>query len=221
MRAYVEESVRIPAFVRDHASFRRWARSDAFPERGHITWIGGEIEVDMSPEDIAWHGRLKLVIARTLDLEVERRDLGLTLIDSTLYSSERADLSCEPDVLVCFWETLDSGKARLVPSTKGGYREIEGAVDLVVEVVSDSSVTKDKKRLRDRYFKAGVREYWLVDARDELSFLPLERGARGFAEVEKDAQGFARSRVLGRRVRLTRKPDRLGLYRYRVELRAR
>jgi len=221
-RTYVEESVTIPAFVRDHASFREWARSDDFPERGQISWIGGEIEVDMSPEDIAWHGRPKLVIARTLDVEVERRDLGITLIDSTLYSNKLADLSCEPDVLVCLWTTLESGKARLVPGKKGGYREIEGAVDLVVEVVSESSVTKDTKRLRERYFIAGVREYWIVDARGErLRFSVLERRGRTFAEGTKDAGGFARSRVLSRRVRFTRKPARLGLYRYELDVRSR
>jgi Uma2 family endonuclease len=47
----------------------------------------------------------------------------------------------------------------------GDYIEILGSPDLVVEIVSDSSVRKDTTLLRDAYWKAGVREYWLFDAR--------------------------------------------------------
>src|SRR5256885_8764701 len=48
-----------------------------------------------------------------------------------------------------------------------GYLELEGTPDMVLEVVSESSVQKDTKRLRQLYWQAGIREYWLVDARRE------------------------------------------------------
>jgi hypothetical protein len=47
----------------------------------------------------------------------------------------------------------------------GGFIEVEGAADLVVEILSDSSVGKDTRRLPEAYAKAGVGELWLVDAR--------------------------------------------------------
>ena len=34
---------------------------------------------------------------------------------------------------------------------------------MTLEVVSSSSVRKDTVDLRDRYYKAGILEYWLVD----------------------------------------------------------
>jgi len=38
---------------RDLQKFRAWAHSDEYPETGKIAYIDGEIEVDMSPEELA------------------------------------------------------------------------------------------------------------------------------------------------------------------------
>ena len=50
-----EERVEIPYF-HSLAEFRAWALSDDFPERGRIDYIGGRIEVDLSPENLFFHG---------------------------------------------------------------------------------------------------------------------------------------------------------------------
>ena len=67
-----------------------------------------------------------------------------------------------------FHNEFVAGRVRLVPkasSETADYIEIEGPPDLIVEIVSDSSVCKDTKRLPAAYFAAGVPEFWLVDAR--------------------------------------------------------
>ena len=46
-----------------------------------------------------------------------------------------------------------------------------------MEIVSPSSVSKDKKHLRECYYRAGIPEYWLIDARGEdVEFDILRRG---------------------------------------------
>jgi len=43
------------------------------------------------------------------------------------------------------------------------HSRIEGTPDLVVEILSQSTATRDRKLKRATYQKAGVREYWIVD----------------------------------------------------------
>jgi heat-inducible transcriptional repressor len=56
---------------------------------------------------------------------------------------------------------------------------------MVLEVVSPSSVVKDTEWLMSRYHEAGVREYWLIDARGEgdPAFTIYRRAAKEFVAV--------------------------------------
>ena len=106
------------------------------------------------------------------------------------------------------------GRVKFVPRTSeepDRYIEIEGPPDLIVKIVSDSSVGKDTKRLPQKYFEAGVAELWLIDARGKtLSFVIHSRGKRGFVPVAADKKGFIRSAVLGASYHLERRRDRKG-----------
>lgn len=217
------EGIRIPGAVRDLQSFRRWARSGSFPERGRIDWIAGEMEIEMTPEDLNTHGATKSGIAREIGNIVEPSEMGMVYTDRCRLSTPSAELSVEPDVVVLLFETVESGRVKLIPKASreaGRYVEIEGAPDLVVECVSDSSEGKDTVRLKDRYFRAGIREYWIVDARSAPpSLMVLTRGRRAYRETPSRADGFIPSAVLGLAVRLVRIPTRAGLVRYRLETR--
>jgi len=97
--------------------------------------------------------------------------------------------------------------------------ELEGAPDMVLEVVSQSCVQKDTVVLRDLYWRAGIREYWLVDVRvEKLRFDILSRGGRGYLTVRKSS-GWAKSAVFGSSFRLTQKSDRLGYPEYTLTVR--
>ena len=88
---------------------------------------------------------------------------------------------------------------------------MKGPPDLIVEIVSDSSVTKDTRRLPAAYFRAGVREFWLADARgDEPVFVIHSPGPDGFEPAVRDADGFQPSAVLGCRFRLDAARDQDG-----------
>ena len=83
-----------------------------------------------------------------------------------------------------------------------------------MEVVSRSSVAKDYDHLIEAYYAAGIREYWLIDARsdDDLQFTIHRRGAKGFTAVRK-AKGWSKSEVFGRSFRLVPR-ERFGLQDY-------
>ncbi len=194
-----EERVEIPLNLSSLADFRRWAQSGDFPDWGRIDYVAGRIEVDMSPEDFFCHGTLKTELVRVLAGSVKRGDLGHLVTDRTRVSSVEAGLSAEPDLVFISHEALESGRARLVPKVGGApgrYVELEGAPDLIVEIVSDSSVGKDTRRLPRAYFEAGVTEFWLADARGEnLAFQIHQRGESGYQAVGADPDGFQASAV--------------------------
>jgi Uma2 family endonuclease len=84
----------------------------------------------------------------------------------------------------------------------------------VLEFVSDSSVEKDTVRLLELYYRADVREYWLIDARgDTLQFNIYRRGRKAF-EPAPAVRGWVASDVYSRRFRLTRQRDRIGGWTY-------
>jgi len=56
------ESLQIPADAHTFEGFLRWLGSDDFPESGRIDFLAGEIEAEMSPEDLQTHGVLKVEI---------------------------------------------------------------------------------------------------------------------------------------------------------------
>jgi Uma2 family endonuclease len=221
MRNGFDDSLLIPGQARDLAGFRSWAVSPRFPERGRIDFLAGDLEVDMSPEDLLTHSLVKSEIAAVLHFLVARRGLGEVFIDRARISSPAADLSVEPDIVVVLWEALDSGRLRYIPAASGKpgrYIEMEGAPDLVVEILSDSSVRKDLVRLPPLYAAAGVPELWRVDARqDSLRFEILVLKAGGYVRVRPDARGRTRSPRLGCRFRLVRHPARHGAGGYRLE----
>jgi len=216
----LEEGFEIP-FVRSLDEFREWARSDDFPERGRVDYLAGRIEVDMTPEDYYSHGGLKVEVIRVLGDIVKAGDLGDLRSDRTRVSAPEADLSAEPDLVFISNETFESGRARLVSKVTGEadrFVEVEGSPDLVVEIVSDRSVTKDNVRLMAAYWRAGVAEYWVIDARgEELAFHVHRRGPSGYEPAAGDPGGHRHSSVFDRWFRLARRRDRRGGWAFDLE----
>ena len=213
-----EEPVEIPLDILSLADFRRWALSEAFPDRGRIDFVAGKIEVDVSPEELFSHGALKGLVCTRLFERVEQHDLGHVFTSRTRVSCPAADLSVEPDIVFLSHEAIDSGRVRLVPKASGEpgrYVEVEGPPELIVEIVSDSSVTKDTQRLPAAYAEAGVREFWLADARREpLVFQIHHLTGKDYAKAEPDAEGLLKSEVFACRFRLDARRDARGHWKF-------
>ena len=65
---------------------------------------------------------------------------------------------------------------------------IQGAPDLVVEILSPSTATRDKTFKRSLYARHGITEYWMVDL-TEKTITVLRLGERGFEDVDTYSEG--------------------------------
>lgn len=215
-----EERLRIPSEIHRLAPFRLWSAGAEFPEEGRIDFLAGDIEVDLSPEDLHTHGTAKTEVAARLQLLVADPNRGQVFVDRARVVSSVANLSVEPDIVVVLGESLATGRVRFVPGAKDPTRskEIEGAPDLIVEIVSDSSEKKDTARLPRLYAKAGVPEFWTIDARGPKVKFSIDRLAGAlYRRQESDSSGWIDSPLLGLRCRLSRERTAWGSWRYRFE----
>lgn len=200
----------IPAWVTDLESFRRWARSGAMPDHGWFSFLNGELWVDLSMEEFFTHNQVKDAF-NELSVLVRSSQIGYYIPDRMLLSNAAAGLSTEPDAAFATWETMRSGRLRLIEGAKEDrFVELEGTPDMVLEILSKTSVRKDTEVLRDLYWRAGVREYWLVDARQApLQFDILGHTPAGYVAVPP-VDGWIASAVLGKSFQLTQQTDPLG-----------
>jgi Uma2 family endonuclease len=206
----ISDQVRIPSWVNDLESFRRWSRTDDYPEQGWVSYLDGEIWVDTSMEQLFTHNQVKTEFTIVLGSLMKGEELGYYFSDRALLSNENANLATEPDGTFCSFGAIVNKRVNLLEGLEEGHVEIEGTPDMVLEVVSRYSVRKDTKVLRKLYWRAGIPEYWLVDARKApLQFDILSWTERGYSATRR-RQGWLKSKVFGRSFLLETKPDRLG-----------
>ena len=213
--------IRIPAAAGTLAGFRAWVTSDEFPQGVRATFLGSEILLDMSPEEIQTHILVKGEVGRVFTNIARETRLGIFFADGTQVSNAAVDLSNQPDGTFVTRESLRAGRVKLIPreGVPGQFMEIEGTPDLVLEVVSRWSVRKDTKELREKYHRAGIPEYWLLDARgDDVDFRILVREEGGYVEVSS-RDGWVRSPVFGREFLLERILDESGFWEYTLSVR--
>jgi hypothetical protein len=87
------------------------------------------------------------------------------------------------------------------------------------EIVSASSVEKDKETLLDLYWRAAIPEYWIVDARtDRLEFDIFRHTVGGYVATPRQA-GWLKSNIFGKSFRLTRRLDDTGNPEYTLSVR--
>ena len=213
MNSFMVEDGRVdvPSEVRDLASFRQWALTAEFPEGTHISYFGnGDIWIDMSKEQVFSHNQVKTSIGHCLWSIAEENFQGRFFSDGIRFTSIAADLSTNPDGIYASTETLKSSQLKLTPGADSGFVELEGTPDMALEVISRSSVQKDTDILLDKYWRAGIPEYWLVDARGEaLKFEVYRHTADGYRKTESEG-GWIRSEVFKRRFRLSCETNGLG-----------
>lgn len=211
--------IEVPFWVNDLDSFRRWVHSGELPEKLKVHFINGHVRMDIMGEAFS-HNRVKLAVTFTLEGLVRVEKSGLLFIDGMLLTNDYAELGCEPDVMFVSAESLASERVTFSQGETTGAvaTEVVGSPDMVLEVVSPSSVVKDTEWLMSQYHDAGVSEYWLIDARGEGDpvFTIYRRAAKEFVAVRK-SRGWLKSPVFGKSFHLTR-TEQFGLTDYVLEV---
>ncbi|MEO0562732.1 MAG: Uma2 family endonuclease [Chloroflexota bacterium] len=113
--------------------------------------IGGQVVV--SPSPISDHQRVVRRLSRLIEDNMPSGEVMLSPMD--VYFGDANVL--QPDV---FWLAEDSACIE-----RDGY--FYGPPELVVEVLSPATSTRDKREKFDVYEASGVREYWIVDVAGE------------------------------------------------------
>lgn len=204
--------------------------SSAFTFEGFVEWYGaqpegspaahyvqGEVFLEMSPQNLYSHLPVVSEINRVLGLLARELGIGRYFEQGGWIVHREAGLSTEPDGMLLRWETLRSGAVRVAEHRAD---QLLGRPDMVLEVASATSERKDTKSLITAYAAAGVREYWLADARGKrLSLQIFVLVPAGTYRAQKpDADGWVSSPTWSRRFRLVAETDPLGERDVRLEV---
>src|SRR5581483_5816003 len=139
--------------------------------------IEGELYVSPAPSEK--HQRVATNLIVVLGVHNATRRLGRVYAAPFDVRLGWSDI-VQPDVLFVSRE-----RAQVITSAR-----IDGAPDLMVEIISPSSVKTDEEIKRNLYAKYGVKYYWIIDPFAEW-IRAYELGADGLYELVAEARGRA------------------------------
>lgn len=208
-------NIHLPAF-QDLDSFRKWTCSEEYPDEGEIAYLGGLLWVDPSTEREA-HNQIKTEFTIVVGGYVKANRRGRFYSDNMRLVHPEAQLSTEPDAFFLSTESLQ--RQRVQYQQGDDSLEAIGSPDMVLEVVSPTSVLRDTVHLLELYHRAGIREYWLVNPlREQLEFRIYRYTAKKYSQV-RSQNGWLRSALFEKAFRLSVETNELNLSEYKLELR--
>ena len=160
-----------------YEEFLEWADEDTLAE-----WVDGAI-VMTSPASLR-HQMIAKFLLETLSTFVRMHGLGE--VTHAPFQMKLPSAGREPDVMYVASEHLGRFKATY----------LDGPADLVIEVVSPESASRDRGEKFYEYQEAGVPEYWLIDPRfQQAEFYQLDEAGH-YRSIAPDAEGRYHSRAL-------------------------
>ena len=131
------------------------------PDDERYELLDGELLV-MEPAPLTAHQYVLGNLYHAMRLFSDERNLGEVYISPTDVVLSDTDV-VQPDLLFVSYE-----RAHIVTR-----ENIQGAPDLIVEVLSPSTAERDRTLKLDLYARHGVKEYWLVDPNAKTVMLLL------------------------------------------------
>lgn len=150
-----------------------------------LEWVNGKVITHIPPKPR--HQEMVGFLFALLYLFVRFHRLGRLYTAPMEMRIEQLQVSREPDILFVASASL----------TRITDKRLDGPADLIVEIVSDDSVARDRADKFYEYQEAGVQEYWIVDPRpgyERADFWVLD--SRGKYRPVALTDGIYRSAVL-------------------------
>ena len=138
------------------AEFRAWLDEQPDGGRGHYELLNGRIV--MSPSEGWPHGSIGARVAAILGALSERHQVGRAFAASAGFDLPSGD-TLQPDGSLVTNARWDAAPAPVF----GEFLKV--VPDLVVEILSPSTRSRDLTEKKDVYAKNGVEEYWIIDPR--------------------------------------------------------
>src|SRR5262245_59470675 len=168
------------------SEFARWCQTSR-DDMNRYELLNGRIV--MNPPSGWPQGEVGLTIGSLLSLHVRRGKLGRTFGPDQGFELPSGD-TVAPDVS---WVSTERWAAS-APHVPGKFLSV--VPDLVVEVLSPSTASRDRGEKKAIYERNGVREHWLVDARARQVVSFRSEGGRFDAARVDDEAAVLRSLVL-------------------------
>ncbi len=161
------------------AEFARWVEERASWDLNHYELLNGR--VIMNPPASFPHGLIGARVVRLLGNHVHAKKLGEVLDSSQGFELPTGD-TVEPD---CAFVSRQRWQEAPEPQAGQFLRVVP---DLIVEILSVSTASRDRGEKKAIYERSGVREYWLVDSRTRtLMVFHLQERRYGPGETYTEA----------------------------------
>jgi Uma2 family endonuclease len=148
-------------------------------------WLVGEVELTAVSNNTK-HNDILGFLFTFFNLYLSLRGLGRVLLAGvSMYLGDDVPAR-EPDIMIVLTERLD----RITPTY------LNGAADIVIEIVSPESVARDRGTKLAEYEKGKVPEYWLIDPDRRDTIIHVLHPDGFYRTRPLDAQGRITSAAL-------------------------
>jgi Uma2 family endonuclease len=125
----------------------------------------------MAPSPVTYHQRISRNIEIKLCEFVQKNNLG-EIFDAPFDVVLSEENVLQPDILF-----ISKGCSEIITE-----RNVQGAPDLIIEIISEATEYHDREIKQKLYARFGVKEYWLVDPHEKTVEV-MVLGEEGFENV--------------------------------------
>lgn len=154
------------------------------PEGAPYQLIGGQLV--MTPSPTPYHQEVSKRLEYLLYEFVEKKSSLGKIYDAPIDVYFEQGETYQPDIIF-----ISNEKLHIIKKDK-----VEGAPDLIIEILSPTTAYYDLKHKKMTYERYGVREYWLVDPLEKSIEVYENREGKFVFAVEAEKQGKLRSVIL-------------------------